>query len=1629
MLCAIYADILIEYYVIRRIKHMLVVAHNLASMNTQRQLGINTKNKAKATEKLSSGFDINRAADNAAGLAISEKMRRLIRGFDQGTRNAEDGISWTQIGDGALNEAHDILHRMNELSIQALNETNSEADRMMLQQEFDNLQTELDRISEQTLFNELKIFKEHDATYYKCYGDIKWEPGQVHVVVDGKNDLVIKYRERENDAQKTMSITVPAGNYTTQELVDEIDSALEKAGAYNEDIFFEFTQENYCNVNYEGGQIIDSVSGTLSYLLYDMYEGGDFGALIGTTDFSSGRPLTISSENNTMTFVEEDFDGNATEITLVIPDGKYYKDELIEWFNNELDGTGVRASAFGNGIKLGSDDAIVTKFKGNMFKIDSGSKPASSVFYDNVSYGSVTLTQASFTGGYVLTSNNIDEEHIKYTITGANNTLTLQPNAMDAPVTITIPEGRYSASEMASKLNDLFVANNLELKASTASKYDYSEGEYFSALVITSDVEGLDSKIGLDSSSSAYDTLFVSKTYNDYGTMVVPSNENIDDREANFTGSKDLSGLSTTPLTVDSTNNQFKVDIDGDTYNITMTAGTYSSVGDIVSDINTQLTTNAAITLAGKLEAVNENGKISIKVTSGSGVSAVTVSAVSGNNGFEDIFQGKSIRYETQNVNGTGSVTLNKPYDGAIDSGDNSLDITVNGKEYTVQLPTGNPTQSEIINVIETTIPGKTVTEVNKFSQTDAVGKTTNNSMPKTTVTGGQTLPSWSASDTGRTTYLEGTTAIDVDIPAKITVGPKLKDTMVVTDDSNTVTLTINGATAKIVLDNGTYTKEGLVNALQSKIDEKCGTDFGGVIVSREGENLVFTARITKTNPGEDSSLSCSVATSSFIKELGTTRTKASWTSSLALADSVVIDSTSNEFSFELKESGVVRNVAVTLDNGTYTKQGIVDEINKKLEAQGIAVTASISSDKLRLTTDEAGTGAGISYGTAIGGSSGTVLFGELIKRTPADKVVNLKTEDSIVIDNSSNIFNINVNGGDYSVILDDGTYTREQFVSMLNNKLSAANAGVEAYVSGDKLGYKTVSAGNQQSFCINYDSGGTSMKAIYGETTTVYPGVKASFTADGNLKLETSPSANIGVSSDRGSCFQEPKQIITDIPTTSQTGYSSTKQGTIDGVSLSGDVVIDEYNDDLKFVFTDAGVEKTIEIDVPDNTYTYADLQKKLQELLDAKAGVGKLTATVDANGVVIKTVGTGSTNRLTEPSGGFYYEVISQCTEKTVNQRVTNKDGSQIVNPAFTIGRKDVMSEGVEIKDGISDKLTIDLTYAGTVHTLEIELDVGVYSGAGIQQHIQKKLNEVLVANGFEENLIEVGLGDLTTGIVGANDDKALNFKLSKTAKVPGEGEYIIDGVGGNAAFEVFYKTDGELIPAYVRGSKDVSNGVMINEGENELHFKVDDVEYDITLDPAYYEADTLIKEINEKLGAGSIPLVATLDEGRVKISHMKLGDHKIQEISGSARDDVFFREYGEDKANVGVNIQLSSEREDNVEIPRTKVSTTLLGINSICISQVKYATKAVDRISEAISKVSDIRSILGSSQNKLEHAINSNKNKAENTTAAESRIRDTDMATMMMEQAKLNILQQAGEAMLAHANTSNEGILALL
>ncbi|WP_026657299.1 flagellin N-terminal helical domain-containing protein [Butyrivibrio sp. AC2005] len=146
----------------------MVIQHNLTAMNSNRMLGITTSGQAKSSEKLSSGYQINRAADDAAGLSISEKMRKQMRGLDRASTNADDGVSSVQTAEGALTEVHDMLQRMNELAVQAANGTNSESDRTAIQNEIKQLTTEIDRVAETTKFNETYLLK-GSTGYHNVY--------------------------------------------------------------------------------------------------------------------------------------------------------------------------------------------------------------------------------------------------------------------------------------------------------------------------------------------------------------------------------------------------------------------------------------------------------------------------------------------------------------------------------------------------------------------------------------------------------------------------------------------------------------------------------------------------------------------------------------------------------------------------------------------------------------------------------------------------------------------------------------------------------------------------------------------------------------------------------------------------------------------------------------------------------------------------------------------------------------------------------------------------------------------------------------------------------------------------------------------------------------------------------------------------------------------------------------------------------------------------------------------------------------------------------------------------------------------------------------------------------------------
>ncbi len=172
----------------------MIIQHNMPAANTNRQLGITNGNLQKSTEKLSSGYRINRAGDDAAGLSISEKMRGQIRGLNQASTNAQDGISMIQTAEGAMNELHSVVQRMRELTVQAANDTNVAEDRMAIQSEIKQLSEEIDRIAQSTEFNTMKLLNgdySEDGERGKLTLQVGANNSSTDVLDDG--DQVIKF--------------------------------------------------------------------------------------------------------------------------------------------------------------------------------------------------------------------------------------------------------------------------------------------------------------------------------------------------------------------------------------------------------------------------------------------------------------------------------------------------------------------------------------------------------------------------------------------------------------------------------------------------------------------------------------------------------------------------------------------------------------------------------------------------------------------------------------------------------------------------------------------------------------------------------------------------------------------------------------------------------------------------------------------------------------------------------------------------------------------------------------------------------------------------------------------------------------------------------------------------------------------------------------------------------------------------------------------------------------------------------------------------------------------------------------------------------------------------------------------
>lgn len=196
----------------------MVVQHNLAAMNSNRMLGVNTATQAKSTEKLSSGYKINRAADDAAGLSISEKMRRQIRGLTQASSNAQDGISCVQTAEGALNEVHDMLQRMNELAVKGETGTLASVDRNYIKDEIAQLMSEIDRVQSTTTFNEQSLL---DGSFTGKGLQVGAESGQ-HIAISIKSMSMSGLAAATAQTNTSYKITTYSAGSTTGTSTDKV---------------------------------------------------------------------------------------------------------------------------------------------------------------------------------------------------------------------------------------------------------------------------------------------------------------------------------------------------------------------------------------------------------------------------------------------------------------------------------------------------------------------------------------------------------------------------------------------------------------------------------------------------------------------------------------------------------------------------------------------------------------------------------------------------------------------------------------------------------------------------------------------------------------------------------------------------------------------------------------------------------------------------------------------------------------------------------------------------------------------------------------------------------------------------------------------------------------------------------------------------------------------------------------------------------------------------------------------------------------------------------------------------------------------------------------------------------------
>lgn len=1117
------------------------------------------------------------------------------------------------------------------------------------------------------------------------------------------------------------------------------------------------------------------------------------------------------------------------------------------------------------------------------------------------------------------------------------------------------------------------------------------------------------------------------------------------------------------------------------------------TAADIVSAINTQIGKNSELKdrieakeVNGKVRILDKEDKTLDDVNDSSlnWNTEISVGSSGSNTGYRTIFQQEYQYSVPQTVSGTHTLTIDTS--GKTLSG--GMYVNINGSNVYFDFK-GKTNLADIVAEINKSTPIKFTSVTGNGSTQPKNFSTSGNGATSISYWAGGSAKGDSMEVQG-STALTANAPAELSIGPEL----KSNMVISAAKGNNKITLALNGKQRTLTLADGTYDQDGLAAELQIELDKEFGTGMGGASVDVKDNRLIITSILPPGQDGKDTSITSyakGAATNTFFEYLNTTETAASCTSNLWLSDNITLkDGVSDKFKFTYKDSTGTHNVELDLSSSasgeTINSNTLLTRIQtaltnqKNTDGSAINVTASIVDKHLVLITKEKGNGTSVSYTTGAAGSTdpnADAIFGGLSTATAARITLDKNVKASANF-NGTKSFEFYLDGqkqkveiGKWSSAADLVNKLNSAFASHKDTNGQAAPIDVTASLVNGKLCLTKNTAGSG-SLRMDYASGGTVMADMFGYEPK--PGVKVSYSG---TKMTITAGANdtISISSGTSGGTVSSKKATAYLSHNADAGFHSAKYSTVTSTALNPNgILLDRWNNDLQFTFKQGANTTDVKIELTESTGTTPtslnDIKDELQAKINAALGNNVIEVKLTNNKLVFQSKKPGSefqfsglqSNAYGKAGGGFFHHVMCSYTEKP-NQLDDPEDinGEQRADDIFAQGRHDVVAELTKLKPGVSDTLILDLTYIpDTNHdnviepnnkqtlTLEMKLDPNMreedfYDADKLKKMIQEKLNETINSTEVQqkaaqlgiqlhENVIEVDVGRHKTDIVGNKDSVSISFTITKDPDIatPVEGYFYIDGIRGNAAYETFYRTEGELVPAFIIGTKNINDGVILGEDDTELSFVVDGTDFTLKLDKGKYTAEEMIETLTNKFKDQNIPLAAEVTkDGYLKISHQRMGEHIIEKVTGSARDELFYLEHRDKNASHMPYVRLSSTDSDRIELYSPRFSTMMLHINSICVSGIEYAEKATERLKEAISTVSEMRSTFGSIQNRLEHAIHNNENKEENLQAAESRIRDTDVATEMVGFANLNIIQQAGQAVLAQANQARNMVLSLL